>query len=130
MVDGTGGARVVRAALARGLLLTAVLAGLTGCGEPEHCDEGAVAAVRTLGTPDGVTLDLRPSEGIGCTDTVPVPDPRAVLDYYAEAMTRAGWHVERTEDGVVGTTAGAGLTVGALEGDDVGFYVSGPDDLP
>lgn len=106
-----------------------VAVSLAGCSGGEACDEDALSAFRGLDAPPGVSVDPQPSPGIGCTDTVTVDDPDAVVEHYRVAMNDLGWTVTRTERGVFGRTAGFGITVDRLEGNDVGVYLLGPDEL-
>ena len=104
-------------------------AGAGGCEATPSCDAAALAAFRALPPAPGVTVAPKGSPGIGCTDTVTVDDPAAVVAHYEAAMAAAGWTVVSDGGGVLGRTGSSGLRIDPLEGRDLGFYVLGPEDL-
>lgn len=122
-----GFATVARRAIATTAIALPLLVGCAS--EDTACDPGIVEAFRALPPVAGVEVALRPSTGIGCTDTVTVADPGAFVEHYARVMREAGWSVLADGDGVLGSGPSGRVRVDRLEGRQVGVYAMSPDDL-
>ena len=94
----------------------------------EKCDQTIVAAFRALPPVDGVNVDLHPSAGIGCTDTVTPSDPEAFIRHYEHAMRNDGWTVTNDGPDIYGRSPAGGLRLDRLEGDNVGVYALSTDE--